>query len=54
MRRVNSNQIPLDESGVSNEERIGLTLLAEAEAALREVVAGQGLSSAELDRLLSD
>lgn len=35
-------------------EHAGLLLLAEAETALRQVVAGQRLSSTELDRLLAD
>jgi hypothetical protein len=51
---VKSNHISFDESGVPYEERSGLILLAEAEEALREVLAGQRLHSAELDRLLAD
>lgn len=35
-------------------EHAGLVLLAEAETALHQVIAGQRLSSAELDRLLTD
>ena len=54
MHRVNSNHTPMDESVFSDEERSGLTLLAETEKALREVLAGQRLSPAELDRLLAD
>ena len=54
MHPVKSNHISFDESGVPDEERSGLILLAEAEEALREVLAGQRLHSAELDRLLAD
>jgi len=54
MHRVNSNHIRLVEPVFSDEERSGLTLLADTEIALREVLAGQRLSSAELDRLLAD
>jgi hypothetical protein len=51
---VKSNHISFDESEVPDEERSGLILLAEAEEALQEVLAGQRLYSAELDRLLAD
>jgi hypothetical protein len=54
VHRVNSNHIPMDESVFSDEERSGLTLLAETEKALREVLSGQRLRPVELDRLLAD
>ncbi len=54
MHPVKSNHISFDESEVPDEERSGLILLAEAEEALQEVLAGQRLYSAELDRLLAD